>query len=189
MLETQEKIDTFLIRIIPKIPPNKRDFVQNDRGFGKSNPHPDNHNHIRPAVFELQPCAPPKISNTTLAAHADQTSRRKLALFQVPLLLGIGEKDTALTKETESGETDLVYLVLFHTWQKVGNFVLIGGRMRLDIEESPVDSIYVVVWASHHLPLYMENRRKQCNTHAWMDGTFNTIKVGRRRLLSVGSEL
>lgn len=39
--------------------------------------------------------------------------------FQVPLLLGIGEEDTALTKATESGDTDLVYLVLFHIWQKV----------------------------------------------------------------------
>lgn len=39
--------------------------------------------------------------------------------FQVPLLLSIGEEDTALTKATESGDTDLVYLVLFHIWQKV----------------------------------------------------------------------
>lgn len=59
------------------------------------------------------------ISYAAVAAHADQTSRRKLALFQVPLLLGIGEEDTALTKATESGDTDLVYLVLFHIWQKV----------------------------------------------------------------------
>lgn len=39
--------------------------------------------------------------------------------MQVPLLLGIGEEDTALTKSTESGDTDLIYLVLFHIWQKV----------------------------------------------------------------------
>lgn len=39
--------------------------------------------------------------------------------FQVPLLLSIGEEDTALIKATESGDTDLVYLVLFHIWQKV----------------------------------------------------------------------
>lgn len=38
---------------------------------------------------------------------------------QVPLLLSIGEEDTALMKATESGDTDLVYLVLFHIWQKV----------------------------------------------------------------------
>jgi hypothetical protein len=39
--------------------------------------------------------------------------------LQVPLLLSIGEEDTALMKATESGDTDLVYLVLFHIWQKV----------------------------------------------------------------------
>ncbi|KAL7591073.1 hypothetical protein Lser_V15G34851 [Lactuca serriola] len=58
------------------------------------------------------------ISYAAVAAPADQTSRRKLAPFQVPLLLGIGEEDTSLTKATESGDTDLVYLVLFHIWQK-----------------------------------------------------------------------
>ena len=39
--------------------------------------------------------------------------------FQVPLLLSIGEEEAALTKATESGDTDLVYFVLFHIWQKV----------------------------------------------------------------------
>lgn len=39
--------------------------------------------------------------------------------LQVPLLLSIGEEDTALIKATESGDTDLVYLVLFHILQKV----------------------------------------------------------------------
>lgn len=39
--------------------------------------------------------------------------------LQVPLLLSIGEEDTALMKAIESGDTDLVYLVLFHIWQKV----------------------------------------------------------------------
>lgn len=39
--------------------------------------------------------------------------------LQVPLLLSIGEEDTALVKATESGDTDLVYLVIFHIWQKV----------------------------------------------------------------------
>lgn len=38
---------------------------------------------------------------------------------QVPLLLSIGEEDIALMKATECGDTDLVYLVLFHIWQKV----------------------------------------------------------------------
>ncbi|KAF4373221.1 hypothetical protein F8388_010477 [Cannabis sativa] len=68
------------------------------------------------------------ISFAAVAAHADKSGRRKLAAMlveheprsskQVPLLLSIGEEDTALVKATESGDTDLVYLVLFHIWQK-----------------------------------------------------------------------
>ncbi|XP_021903569.1 protein VACUOLELESS1 isoform X2 [Carica papaya] len=68
------------------------------------------------------------ISYAAVAAHADKSGRRKLAAMlveheprsskQVPLLLSIGEEDTALTKATESGDTDLVYLVIFHIWQK-----------------------------------------------------------------------
>lgn len=38
---------------------------------------------------------------------------------QIPLLLSIDEQDKALSKAVESGDTDLVYLVLFHIWQKV----------------------------------------------------------------------
>ncbi|CAH1434995.1 unnamed protein product [Lactuca virosa] len=57
------------------------------------------------------------ISYAAVAAHADQTSMRKLAAMlveheplsskQVALLLGIGEEDTTLTKATESGDTNL----------------------------------------------------------------------------------
>ncbi|XP_078167947.1 vacuoleless1 (VCL1) [Carex rostrata] len=68
------------------------------------------------------------ISYAAIAAHADNSGRRKLAAMlvehesqsskQVPLLLSIDEEDTALAKATESGDTDLIYLVLFHIWQK-----------------------------------------------------------------------
>ncbi|GFQ05879.1 protein vacuoleless1 [Phtheirospermum japonicum] len=68
------------------------------------------------------------ISYAAVAAHADKSGRRKLAAMlveheprsskQIPLLLSIGEEDTALMKATESGDTDLVYLVLFHIWHK-----------------------------------------------------------------------
>ncbi|XP_065851815.1 protein VACUOLELESS1 [Euphorbia lathyris] len=68
------------------------------------------------------------ISYAAVAAHADKSGRRKLAAMlveneprsskQVPLLLSIGEEDTALTKAIDSGDTDLVYLVLFHIWLK-----------------------------------------------------------------------
>ncbi|KAI8526642.1 hypothetical protein RHMOL_Rhmol12G0011700 [Rhododendron molle] len=76
------------------------------------------------------------ISYAAVAAHADKSGRRKLAAMlieheprsskQVPLLLSIGEEDTALTKATESGDTDLVYLVLFHIWQKRPALELFG---------------------------------------------------------------
>ncbi|CAI9299365.1 unnamed protein product [Lactuca saligna] len=50
----------------------------------------------------------------------------RLTLFQVPLLVGIGEDDRALTKATESGDIDLVYLVLFHILQKRPALELFG---------------------------------------------------------------
>ncbi|CAI9784342.1 unnamed protein product [Fraxinus pennsylvanica] len=68
------------------------------------------------------------ISYAAVAAHADKNGRRKLAAMlvehephsskQIPLFLSIGEEDTALVKAIESGDTDLVYLVVFHIWQK-----------------------------------------------------------------------
>ncbi|XP_072968310.1 protein VACUOLELESS1 isoform X2 [Typha angustifolia] len=68
------------------------------------------------------------ISYAAVAAHADNIGRQKLAALlvdheprsskQVPLLLSIEEEDSALAKATESGDTDLVYLVLFHIWHK-----------------------------------------------------------------------
>ncbi|KAH7836103.1 hypothetical protein Vadar_032726 [Vaccinium darrowii] len=76
------------------------------------------------------------ISYAAVAAHADKSGRWKLAAMlveheprsskQVPLLLSIGEEDTALSKATESGDTDLVYLVLFHIWQKRPALELFG---------------------------------------------------------------
>lgn len=38
---------------------------------------------------------------------------------------------------------------------KVGHTVHIAGLLRLDVEELSVDSVYVTVWASPHLPLHM----------------------------------
>ncbi|KAI3882164.1 hypothetical protein MKW92_008320 [Papaver armeniacum] len=68
------------------------------------------------------------ISYPAVAAQADKSGRRKLAATlveheprsskQVPFLLSIGEDDTALMKATQSGDTDLVDLSLFHIWQK-----------------------------------------------------------------------
>ncbi|KAI3676185.1 hypothetical protein L1987_85786 [Smallanthus sonchifolius] len=41
---------------------NKRDFVHPERAHGKSNAHAGDQNQNRPAVFESQPCPPPKRS-------------------------------------------------------------------------------------------------------------------------------
>lgn len=51
---------------------------------------------------------------------------------------------------------------------KEGNSVHIGGLMRVDVEESSVDSIYLTVWASALLPLHMgrtENASKIMQEH------------------------
>ena len=45
-------------------------------------------------------------------------------------------------------------LLSFELWQ-AGHTIHIAGLMRLDIEESSVDSIYITVWASPYLPLHM----------------------------------
>ena len=66
-----------------------------------------------------------KVCNMVIINSFDSFLRNLLLCYncdpspQVPLLLSIGEEDTALTKATESGDTDLIYLVLFHIWQKV----------------------------------------------------------------------
>lgn len=49
-----------------------------------------------------------------------------------------------------------------------GYTVHIGGLMRLDIDESSVDSMYVTVWASPSVPLHMgkkENAHKTLEEH------------------------
>lgn len=46
-------------------------------------------------------------------------------------------------------------------WQ-AGHSVHVGGLLRLDIEESSVDSFYVTVWASSLLPLHMGKTENAC---------------------------
>ncbi|EOA29029.1 hypothetical protein CARUB_v10025283mg [Capsella rubella] len=100
---------------------------------------PDTH-LLEILLDKLQLCR--GISYAAVATHADNCGRRKLAAMlveheprstkQVPLLLSIGEEDTALVKATESGDTDLVYLVIFHIWQKrppLEFFAMIQGRV------------------------------------------------------------
>ncbi|BBG99776.1 vacuoleless1 [Prunus dulcis] len=62
------------------------------------------------------------ISYAAVAAHADKNGRRKLAAMLVEHEPRSSKQhrreDTALMKAIESGDTDLVYLVLFHIWRK-----------------------------------------------------------------------
>ncbi|KAK1257237.1 hypothetical protein QJS04_geneDACA024220 [Acorus gramineus] len=43
-----------------------------------------------------------------------------------------------------------------------GHSVHIAGLMRLDVEEASVDSIYLTIWASPHLPLHMGKTENAC---------------------------
>uniref|UniRef100_M4C757 Protein VACUOLELESS1 n=1 Tax=Brassica campestris TaxID=3711 RepID=M4C757_BRACM len=68
----------------------------------------------------------------TASASTPDAHLLEILLDKVPLLLSIGEEDTALVKATESGDTDLVYLVIFHIWQKrppLEFFAMIQGRI------------------------------------------------------------
>ncbi|XWS46787.1 hypothetical protein CRYUN_Cryun14cG0098100 [Craigia yunnanensis] len=76
-------------------------------------------------------------------------------LFDTPGLLQPHQMTSRLTRE----EQKLVYVskeLKPRTYRiKAGNTVHIAGLIRLDIEESSVESKYVTVWASPYLPLRM----------------------------------
>ncbi|XP_050278671.1 GTP-binding protein BRASSINAZOLE INSENSITIVE PALE GREEN 2, chloroplastic [Quercus robur] len=76
-------------------------------------------------------------------------------LFDTPGLLHPHQITTRLTRE----EQKLVHIskeLRPRTYRiKAGHTVHISGLMRLDIEESSVDSIYITVWASPYLPLHL----------------------------------
>ncbi|KAI4381266.1 hypothetical protein MLD38_007356 [Melastoma candidum] len=76
-------------------------------------------------------------------------------LFDTPGLLNPHQISTRLTRD----EQKLVYVsneLRPRTYRiKAGHSIHVAGLMRLDVEESSVDSIYVTVWASPYLPLHM----------------------------------
>mmetsp|Transcript_12464 Transcript_12464/g.35002 ORF Transcript_12464/g.35002 Transcript_12464/m.35002 type:complete len:872 (-) Transcript_12464:151-2766(-) len=77
---------------------------------------------------KLRQC--PHIRFAAIAAHAQVHGRKNLAIQlldneprasqQVPLLLSLGEEQQALDKAIASGDTDMVYLVLFHMYRRPG---------------------------------------------------------------------
>ncbi|KAL2557125.1 P-loop containing nucleoside triphosphate hydrolase superfamily protein [Forsythia ovata] len=83
-------------------------------------------------------------------------------LFDTPGLLHPHQISTRLTRE----EQKLLHVgkeLKPRTYRiKAGHSVHIGGLMRLDMEESSVDSIYVTVWASPLLPLHMGKTENAC---------------------------
>ncbi|GMH32446.1 hypothetical protein BSKO_00280 [Bryopsis sp. KO-2023] len=69
------------------------------------------------------------IRYATIAQHAQAQGRKELAALlldyeacaadQVPLLVDLGEDQRALDRAVESGDTDLVYLTIFHMYKKM----------------------------------------------------------------------
>lgn len=89
-------------------------------------------------------------------------------LFDTPGLLHPYQITTRLMRE----EQKLVYMTKElkpRTYRiKAGHSIHIAGLMRLDVEETSLDTIYVTVWASPYLPLHMgkiENASKMFQDH------------------------
>lgn len=61
----------------------------------------------------------PSLKPYLFDTHGNFCTNIHILISQIPLLLSIGEENSALVKATESGDTDLVYLVMFHIWKKV----------------------------------------------------------------------
>ncbi|XP_068652935.1 GTP-binding protein BRASSINAZOLE INSENSITIVE PALE GREEN 2, chloroplastic [Aristolochia californica] len=89
-------------------------------------------------------------------------------LFDTPGILHPFQISTRLTRE----EQKLVHIskeLRPRTYRiKEGHSVHIGGLARLDVEELSVDTVYVTVWASPHIPLHMgktENASSMVDAH------------------------
>ncbi|KAI3511686.1 hypothetical protein L1887_18843 [Cichorium endivia] len=107
-------------------------------------------------------------------------------LFDTPGLLHPHQITTRLTTE----EQKLVHIskeLKPRTYRiKVGHSVHIGGLMRLDIEESSVDSIYVTVWASPHVPLHMGKTEKASTMVEDHFGRQLQPPIGKQRVEELG---
>ncbi|XVF21812.1 hypothetical protein REPUB_Repub12eG0122200 [Reevesia pubescens] len=108
-------------------------------------------------------------------------------LFDTPGLLQPHQLTTRLTRE----EQKLVYVskeLKPRTYRvKAGYTVHIAGLVRLDIEKSSVESLYVTVWASPYLPLHMgktENAQRILEDHF---GRQLQPPIGEERVKELGS--
>uniref|UniRef100_A0A1J3EVB1 Uncharacterized protein YqeH n=1 Tax=Noccaea caerulescens TaxID=107243 RepID=A0A1J3EVB1_NOCCA len=107
-------------------------------------------------------------------------------LFDTPGLLNPHQITTRLTRE----EQRLVHIsreLKPRTYRiKEGHSVHIGGLMRLDIDESSVDSMYVTVWASPSVPLHMGKKE---NAHKTLEEHFGSRlqpPIGEKRVEEMG---
>lgn len=107
-------------------------------------------------------------------------------LFDTPGLLQPHQITTRLTRE----EQKLVHITKElkpRTYRiKAGHSVHIAGLMRLDIEESSVESIYVTVWASPHLPLHMGKTEKASTMVDDHFGLQLQPPIGKQRVEELG---
>ncbi|KAH7532326.1 hypothetical protein FEM48_Zijuj04G0008000 [Ziziphus jujuba var. spinosa] len=107
-------------------------------------------------------------------------------LFDTPGLLNPHQITTRLTRE----EQKLVHIskeLKPRTYRiKAGHSVHIAGLMRLDVEESSGESIYITVWASVYLPLHMgktENASTMVEEHF---GRQLQPPIGEQRVKELG---
>ncbi|XP_058069044.1 GTP-binding protein BRASSINAZOLE INSENSITIVE PALE GREEN 2, chloroplastic [Magnolia sinica] len=107
-------------------------------------------------------------------------------LFDTPGILHPYQISTRLTRE----EQKLVHIgkeLKPRTYRlKAGHSVHIAGLIRLDVEETSVDSIYVTVWASPYLPLHMgkmENAITMVEAHF---GRQLQPPIGEKRVAELG---
>ncbi|CAH8389919.1 unnamed protein product [Eruca vesicaria subsp. sativa] len=107
-------------------------------------------------------------------------------LFDTPGLLNPHQITTRLTRE----EQKLVQIskeLKPRTYRiKEGYTVHIGGLMRLDVDESSVDSMYVTVWASSSLPLHMGKKENAYKTLEEHFGTRLQPPIGEKRVEEMG---
>ncbi|KAG9455656.1 hypothetical protein H6P81_000164 [Aristolochia fimbriata] len=107
-------------------------------------------------------------------------------LFDTPGILHPFQISTRLTRE----EQKLVHISKElgpRTYRiKEGHSIHIGGLARLDVEKLSVDTVYVTVWASPHIPLHMG---KMENASLMVDAHFGRQlqpPVGEQRIAEIG---
>ncbi|XP_061338962.1 GTP-binding protein BRASSINAZOLE INSENSITIVE PALE GREEN 2, chloroplastic-like, partial [Gastrolobium bilobum] len=108
-------------------------------------------------------------------------------LFDTPGLLHPYQITTRLMRE----EQKLVYIskeLKPRTYRiKAGHSIHIAGLMRLDIEETSLDTIYVTVWASPYLPLHMGKVENACKMFQDHFGRQLQPPIGEKRVQELGN--